>query len=96
VFAIVYNTGHPKEHQVRSYGTVVTSPLDTSQFHAVAIDHAPGEGEEWDEATESVITSPIPPPTRAEEIRDRDIAGPPPTQTEIFEGIQEILRRLLG
>jgi hypothetical protein len=57
-YAVCYKTG-PLKDEVRSYGTVITDPLDTTKYYKVAIDHQPGAEEMWDKTTKTVVSNPL-------------------------------------
>lgn len=87
-FAIVYKTG-PQAGEVRSYGTIITDPLDTTKYEAVSIDHQPGRGEQWDPVAKAVITSPTSPQTKGEKLKAKPKADW--TSEDIAEALQELL-----
>ncbi len=76
MFAIVYKTG-PLAGEPKSYGTVVTGdepdgpPFRDDLYEKVPIDHQPGEGEVWDSATKTVVSTPAPPQTRRQELKEK-------------------------
>jgi len=69
--AIVYKTGPlaGTRDEVRSYGTVITDPLDTTKYEDILIDHQPGADEEWEPITKAVVTSPTLSQTRRDILR---------------------------
>ncbi len=67
-FAIVYKTGS-LAGDVRSYGTVITDPLNTTLYEAVAVNGPPGPDETWDIATKTIIRKPTPTLTRREQLK---------------------------
>ena len=74
-WAIVYING-PQVGEVRSYGTVVTDPLDTTKYEAIAVDGPPGIDEEWDIATKTIVPKAPVPPTRRQELKAKPVLTP--------------------
>ena len=77
-YAIVYKSG-PLVGEVRSYGTVITDPLNTTKYEAIKVDHQPDADEMWDKVAKVVIRKP---PDLAQIRRGKLKAKDPGTWTE--------------
>lgn len=59
-YAVIYKPPHPfagTKEEVRSYGTVITDPLNTVLYEAIPIDNQPQQDEEWDPVQRKVVSN---------------------------------------
>lgn len=97
-FALIYKNG-PQVGNARSFGTVITDPLDTTKYEAIPIAHQPRSDEIWDKTLRMVIIDPsITEKSGEREIRKRRreelkavLTQRPWTSEERDEAIAELL-----